>query len=77
MIEKDFISVIKDKKIDFAHLAIKNSIISRISYENSKDDRNFDLDCFVINSTNEVDVSDEVLETIATQVSDLRELIIQ
>ena len=31
----------------------------------------------VINSTNEVDISDDVLETIATQVSDLRELIIQ
>jgi predicted NAD/FAD-dependent oxidoreductase len=46
----------RGKKIDFSHLAIKNSIISRISYENSKDDRNFELDCFVINSTNDYSI---------------------
>lgn len=44
----------KDVTIDFSHLAVKNSIISRISYENSKGgNRNFDLDCFVINASNE------------------------
>jgi hypothetical protein len=31
----------------------------------------------VINSTNEVDISDEVLEIISVQVADIRELIIQ
>lgn len=47
------ISLEKSKKIDFSHLAIRNSIISRISYENSKGgERNFDKDCFVANANN-------------------------
>ena len=47
------LSFCKNKAIDFSHLAVKNSIISRISYENSKSgDRNFETDCFVINANN-------------------------
>lgn len=46
------LSLTKSDKVNFSHLALKNSIISRISYENSKADRDFDVDCFVINACN-------------------------
>lgn len=61
------ISIVKSKKINFSHLAIKNSIISRISYENSKEDRDFELDCFVVNADNEyskksIDCDQEIIK---------------
>jgi predicted NAD/FAD-dependent oxidoreductase len=42
-----------DKSVNFAHLGFKNSILSRISYENSKPMRDFKLDAFLIHSSNE------------------------
>ncbi len=47
------LSFSKDQAIDFSHLAVTNSIIARISYENSKGgNRDFNMDCFVINANN-------------------------
>ncbi len=58
-----------DQKANFkySHIAVKNSDISRIAYENSKPGRDFDKDCFLIHSSNQF--SEDNLESDKEEVA--------